>query len=567
MFNKALTAFVTGSIIYFTLIFTVRTAEAQELSPTLLRTIPSVVERLNSGDIYERIGVLDELVTVKRGAHLPELLFAYQLPASDYSVVVQKILAGNLQDVDGERASTTWWKLTHVVKVFQLKELVKPLTAYLPKTGPPIQLAILMTLETLRAIESVPQIVPLLQSPEKYIRREALAVLVSLRAKEAIPTLVSLLRDDDLQKRYYALTSLVKVNGKEAAPAISKILEDVDENNRYWALDALVKFNAREHAQAVWKLTEAYQQPHTQRYAVAALIFFGESRAIPLAVKRVTETDTSARLEMLRFLVQVKARAVAPALVAVLESRTVLGGSPPDIGTDSNIRSDIMTCLGRLGAREAIPVLRRYARGTDPNGLLQRPAVMTLGVLGAREAVNDLLTLLNEPTPNDEYPSAEVGVALAQIGDRTTFRRLIDLAARPSCPYRSEIISELNRHLDRELWERVQTQKVNGLYIKSVKDTVESFGRESGIRIVLDYQPGRDSSGRSPLAGDKYPWANTSVEVITLRYGLNEIIEGLSNDRTPRTFTFIFDDKQIHILSVERAIDWWRKQILSKSNL
>jgi len=49
--------------------------------------------------------------------------------------------------------------------------------------------------------------------------------------------------------------------------------------------------------------------------------------------------------------------------------------------------------------------------------------------------------------------------------------------------------------------------------------------------------------------------------VITLSYGLNEIIEGLSNDRTPRTFTFIFDDKQIHILSVERAIDWWRKQI------
>jgi len=110
MFSKALTAFVTGSIIYFTLILTglaqVRTADAQELSPTFLRTIPSVVERLNSGDIYERIGVLDELVTVKRGTHLPQLLFAYQLPASDYSVVVQKILAGNLQDVDGERAST-----------------------------------------------------------------------------------------------------------------------------------------------------------------------------------------------------------------------------------------------------------------------------------------------------------------------------------------------------------------------------------------------------------------------------------------------------------------------------
>jgi hypothetical protein len=120
--------------------------------------------------------------------------------------------------------------------------------------------------------------------------------------------------------------------------------------------------------------------------------------------------------------------------------------------------------------------------------------------------------------------------------------------------------------LDRELWERVQTQKVSGLYIQSMKATVEAFGRESGIRIVLDYQPGRDSPGRTPLAGDAYPWANTGGEEINLSYGLRQIIDGLSDDRTPRTFTFIFDDKQLHILSVERAMEWWRKQVLSNSH-
>src|SRR4030095_6501945 len=43
-------------------------------------------------------------------------------------------------------------------------------------------------------------------------------------------------------------------------------------------------------------------------------------------------------------------------------------------------------------------------------------------------------------------------------------------------------------------------------------------------------------------------------------------MKGFSDERAPRSFTFIFEDKQIHILSVERAIEWWRKQILTKNN-
>jgi HEAT repeat protein len=389
---------------------------------------------------------------------------------------------------------------------------------------------------------------------------------VSLGAQEAVPALVELLQDKDEQKHSYALRSLVKVNGREAAPAIAKALEDESENNRYLALDALVKLNAREYAPSLWRFSGAGQRPDTEAYALAALISFGESRAIPMGVKKATDDDLTRRTDMLDFLVKVKASAIVPAFVAVLESRTVLGGNPSDLGTDSNIRRDIMVCLGQLRAREAIPVLRAYARRRESNTFLQRAAVMTLGVLGAKESVDDLLPLLDQRVTGDESATAEAGIALAQIDDRRTWRQLIDLAARPSCPYRSEIISELNRHLDPELWERIQTKTVAGLYVKSVKTTVESFSRESGIKIVLDYQPGRDSSLRASLDGDRYPWANTSVQEISLSYGLRQVIEGLSDDRIPRTFTFVFADKQIRILSVERAIEWWRKQILSKNN-
>lgn len=542
-----------------------RATGAQEgLSPTISRLIPRLVERLNSADVIERVGVLDELVIVRRDSDVTQLLFRYDLPASDYSAVVKSILAGNLQEVEGRRASEIWWKINHVVRVSRLKELIKPVVGYLPKSGPHVQLGIMQTLKTLGVLEGVPEMVMLLRAPEEYIRREALDTLVSLRAREAVPALVTLLKDKDALKRYYALIGLVTVNGREAAPAIAGALEDESEDNRYWALDALVKLDAREYARELWKLTGDGQRHQTEAYALAALVSFDEPRAIPLAVSRATDGDLTRRTEMLEFLVKVKANAIAPALVAVLESRAVLGGNPADVGTDSNVRRDIMTCLGMLGARGAIPVLRDYARGRDSNTFLQRAAVMTLGTLAAKEAVPDLLPLLDERVTGDAYATAEAGVALAQISDRRTWPQLIALAARPACPYRSEIISELNRHLDPEMWERIRTQKVTGLYVKSVKATVEAFARESGIRIVLDYLPGRDSSPRTPVEGDRYPWANTSVNEISLSDGLRGVIEGLSDGRTPRPFTFIFDDKGVHILSVERAVAWWREQVLPR---
>jgi HEAT repeat protein len=553
------------STISFTLILSglahARPTLAQELSPSILRVIPNVAERLRSQDVYERVGVLDELVTVKQTMHLPQFVYPYDLPASDYAVVIKSIVEGHFEQVDEHRYSTTWWKFRDVVMKFKLKLPAKLFTPYLSDSTPGIPLVVLQILVMMQAVESAPQIVPLLQSPQENIRLRALEALVSLRAKEAVPALLALLQDKDEGKRSYAMISLVKVNGREAAADVAKLVEDPSENNRYWALDTLVKFNAREHAQAVWKLTEANQPKHTQAYAMAALIYFGDARAIPLAVKRATDDDLSRRTEIREFLVQVKANAIVPALVAVLESRTVLGSNPEDTGTDSNIRRDIMVCLSQLGAREAIPVLRSYLRGRDSNTFLQGSAAIALAALRAEEAVDDLLPLLNPKVTGDEWVSQEAGLALAQIAERRTWPKLIDLAANPSYRYRSEIISELNRHLDPQLWERIQTQKVSGLYVKSVKATAEAFSSQSGIPIVLEYQPGRDSSLRKPLDGDEYPWANTSVEKISLSYGLGQIVDGLSDNRIPLSFTFIFDNKQIRIVSVEKAVEWWRKKL------
>ena len=77
-----------------------RTAVAQELSPTILQIIPGVVEKLHSPNINDRISVLDELVKEKQTVHLPQPVFPYNLPASDYSLVVKSILDGNWEQLE-----------------------------------------------------------------------------------------------------------------------------------------------------------------------------------------------------------------------------------------------------------------------------------------------------------------------------------------------------------------------------------------------------------------------------------------------------------------------------------
>src|SRR6185436_10584427 len=133
MSNKR--AFIVRSIICFTLTLSGlahgQSTSSQELSPAILRVIPRVAERLHSADIHERISVLDELVTEQRGTHLSTTVLPYQLPASDYLIVVQRILAGNLAQLDEQRSMATWWRLNYVARTFKLREVIRPLTSYL----------------------------------------------------------------------------------------------------------------------------------------------------------------------------------------------------------------------------------------------------------------------------------------------------------------------------------------------------------------------------------------------------------------------------------------------------
>ncbi|HEX8289424.1 MAG TPA: hypothetical protein VF556_15590 [Pyrinomonadaceae bacterium] len=104
--------------------------------------------------------------------------------------------------------------------------------------------------------------------------------------------------------------------------------------------------------------------------------------------------------------------------------------------------------------------------------------------------------------------------------------------------------------------------------IVSIKELAEVYSLETKIPIVLHFEPGKDISKRQPLAPPYkdtkgYPWSYVR-ENMSLLDGLREFPEIISDGTLPQNFTFIFDDKQIHILTVEKTVNWWKKKILTK---
>ena len=173
---------------------------------------------------------------------------------------------------------------------------------------------------------------------------------------------------------------------------------------------------------------------------------------------------------------------------------------------------------------------------------------------------------------NETFDSAEAALALAKIGDKKTWKSLIDAAENSKYPYRSQIIVELNKHLNPNLWRAAQEKKFsprqNIRQIVSIKELAEIYTRDTGIPVNLHFEPGKDVSKRRPLASPYedtrgYPWAY-SPNNISLLDELREFPVIISDGTLPQNFTFIFDGEQIHILTVEKAIQWWRKNILTK---
>ena len=379
--------------------------------------------------------------------------------------------------------------------------------------------------------------------------------------EESVPVLLKQLNDK--QTRYAAIENLVKLDAKEAAPEIAKHLSDEDFNVRFAALRALVALSARGHSAGIRNLYTGEQDSQIKSYAFAALVFFEDERALQ-TLPQLLADDIVGGMEILSFIGNLDARAAAPVLVSMLEK----GKVGDDRAIDDSARRAVINCLGRLKASEAIPVLRKYAR--RETSFPKWEAIRVLGELEAVESVDDLMFALREALSKFDgeferdnfYTLNNAARALARIGDRKSWDLLVKTASHPKFLYAGEIVGELNRHLDRDLWERARKQKVAEARLKSIKFIADSINREKGVELILEFEPGKDFARRAPLEkSDGYPWTNVGADSNLLEV-VRSLPAAISDGTAPANFTFVFDDGKIRILSVEKAIQVWKTKFL-----
>jgi HEAT repeat protein len=513
----------------------------------------AMTERLISSDIRQRISVLDEMVVYRTGDVLG-LTYRGVYSPSVYSQVLGAILVDDLRRLEKPLQEQAIAKCCFAITGLKLKDLAPALIRLLPGSETNAQWAILEALQATGAKAAIPQVTALLDSPDWQIRRLASETLVSFRAREVVPYLTGLLRDP--ATRASALMSLAAVGDLEAAPAIAPLLNDPNETARYWALHALAELKAKGYAQAVWQLLERKPSTQTAAYAIAVLVAFGEERAVPLAVAKATAIDFIERKEMLNFLIRLDAKDAVPELISVLEGDAILGG---DIGSNSNIRRDVMEGLGRWKPIAAIPMLMRLVEHSK-NRFLRDAAVATLGQLRAKEASSVILPLLDKSVSGGSYESANAAIALAMMGDRTAWPHLSQFIQDSTHPRRDEIIRELNYSLDPELWRRILGTDFQGSYSDTLAANLEAMSVAIGVPIYVE-------SGIPKVARIH---VNTSVNRIGVLRGLWATIEQLNYSdkaRPQNSYTCVIDHGAVHIMPLKDAIRWWQDNLRASGSV
>ena len=302
------------------------------------------------------------------------------------------------------------------------------------------------------AKSTVPQLIDALKSRDERVASQAAATLGAIgpEAKEAVAQLRPLVASDSVQIRMHAADALGDIGpaAHAAVPDLAKALKDANEEVRRVAADAIGKIGPAAEAaipgliialhddsgavalhaagalgqigpKAVPQLTAAVKDPQRQHLAVMILADMGPA-AKPAAKMlaatldgfegTLSERDHDFAREIVMTLAHIgpDAREAVPTLMKILTNEK------------HQLRGGAAWALANIGAKEAVPILKRALETNDDSKLhLAAPMALMLLEPGndefVRLAVPNLVQLLDHRTGLIRREAANT---LAMIGPR-----------------------------------------------------------------------------------------------------------------------------------------------------
>jgi HEAT repeat protein len=478
------------------------------LSERAKTIVPDVLRRMQSEDPNVRFGLIDELVDTGSVDDFRRPSLRYALTDSDYSIILQNALedlAGEFSDRDIHRLL---YKVQYICGIHRLAGIDGAISEF---AG----------------------------SPSFDVSHTALRILVDLKSPLAVPYLIPSLSDP--QKYHYALKDIVAVNGTGAIPQIRQLLSSSNNRKQHWAVWALFNLDAKQCADQIYNLCVENQpwREINRCYVLAVLTKWEDSRVFGLVMNWLMDSDGAYRELMISHLTKVEATAIEPSVIGFLESDRLVGN---DRGTDANIKADAMRLLGKLKSRKVIPFLRKRITKKRYD-FLEHVAAEQLGLLEAKEAVPELLTMLDSRRYSDYYAAT---LSLARIGEPSTVERiLIELKKRKANSHHVEVLEALSKVSAPDTYQVLRDKEMMGLPSLPVEDYFAHVGDKAGIAVRLsDSILQKDKDQR--VSGQT---GHTALSA--LRHGVNILNYSKYNHA-------LFVEKDlVHVVLVEEAYAMW----------
>ena len=211
-----------------------------------------------------------------------------------------------------------------------------------------------------------------------------------------------------------------------------------------------------------------------------------------------------------------------------------------------------MLALARLEAQEAVPVLRRYLHippGKVPGDLpsfFAGRAIEALGVLGTREAVGDLVPLLDS---RDSHLRRVAQIALARIGEPETIDAVLRSLKQLPRGWHVEVLTELARVSDPNTFERLSQIELPPINSAPVAEYLRQLTETSGVKFAL--------SERTSLPQEMQRRTISRLSGPTPMAALTRVVETLN--RSSADYAVFVENATVRVVPVEEAFDLWQK--------
>jgi hypothetical protein len=495
-----------------------------ELSDNAKAAIPDLVRRMGIKDASIREGLFWDLAAVALGELQPASR-REALTDNDYAVILRHALRGQAARLPIDRAKRVLGAVKAIAEERELPGVDECVMEFveLDAEGPaPGEAG-----RTCRRVEPYgPRLCEL-----------AVDVLVTLRSPKATPFLIAKLISGERSHMHRAMEGVTTVRGVEAAPYVRELLDHEDENIRIHATRTLYELDARQYGDDLYDVFIANRSwREMDTFVLAVLVKWEDERVTPFVMQWLTEKGSSTRNRMASRLVDVNATPIADELILLVAARI---GHRERGGATGVV--DAMRLLGRLEVMEAIPVFRQLVRD---DSWISSWAAEQLGVLRAREAVPDLVAMLEQYHPDDWHAATH---ALARIGSVEAAAAVIDAIERfPTKTDERELLKRMIPASAPRTCEQLQTIELEEGPDGAIDEYFAQFEDLFGVKVsigdsVAQEDRQRRVAGRRRLTGMQA----LDVGMGMLNYGDTD-------------YACFMEEGHIHILPVAEVLARWK---------